>query len=99
MIQHLSREHARGLIREALRTLKSGGQALFEFFGDPSFYDSGQDVLSPDDAGGGMFNNAYVEGELLDLIRECGGEVRWLERTPITKAWSNFWVCFGRSTA
>ena len=96
VIQHLSREHARDLIKEALRTLKHDGQALFEFFGDPEYYRAGEDVFSGEDGAGGMFNNAYMRPELPGLIEVCGGKLNWINTSSVTAAWGNHWVCFGK---
>ena len=97
VIQHLSREHAKALIRESLRVLKVGGQALFEFFGDKEYYSPDRrDMFSGYAEEGGMFNNAYVKDEIPGLVDDCGGRFLWIERTQITKAWDNHWVCFGK---
>jgi ubiquinone/menaquinone biosynthesis C-methylase UbiE len=96
VIQHLSREHAKEIIKETLRVLKADGKALFEFFGDPQYYNNGEDVFSGEDGAGGMFNNAFIESEISDFIKSCGGEVIWLKNSPVTNDWGNHWVCFGR---
>lgn len=96
VIQHLSREHARGLIREALRCLSWHGKVLFEFFGDPQYHDGGRDVFSGEDGAGGMYNNAYTAGEIPALIESCGGKMLWLETKSVTQEWGNHWVCFGK---
>ena len=97
VLQHLSREHAKALIWESLRTLKADGKILFEFFGDPAFYRGGEDVFSGEDGAGGMFNNAFTESEIPGFIESCGGRLLWLEKSPVTKDWGNYWACFGRA--
>jgi ubiquinone/menaquinone biosynthesis C-methylase UbiE len=97
VIQHLSREHAKELIKEALRVTSWHGKVLFEFFGDPSYYADGGDVFSGDENDGGMFNNAYLKEEIPTLIESCGGRLEWLETTPIAHEWGNYWVCFGKN--
>lgn len=96
VVQHLSREHAKELIRETLRVLKPEGQALFEFFGDPAYYDGGRDVLNEGEHGP-MFNNAYRETEIPLIIGACGGKLRWQIHAPVAKEWGNHWVCFGKA--
>ncbi len=98
VVQHLSRDHARELIKEVLRVMSYHGKALFEFFGDPAYYDGGRDVFSGDPENGGMFNNAFVRQELDDLIRSCGGKVEWIETKSVTQEWGNHWVCFSRQS-
>lgn len=95
VIQHLSRSHAKDLIREAIRSIKDDGKVLFEFFGDPVYYKDGTDVFSGDPKEDGMYNNAYLESEIPALIDSCGGKVLWMKTTPITHQWGNNWVCFG----
>jgi len=90
VIQHLSREHANKLIKESTRTLKPNGSILFEFFGDPEYYNNGIDVYSGDPDNGGMYNNAFVKKELEFF---CGHKIKFIQEQPITAKWSNFWVC------
>lgn len=97
VVQHLSREHAKRLIREALRVVRTGGRVLFEFFGDPAFRDSGADVFSGKDGEGGMFNNAYISDEIPHIIAECGGVSSFMDYQQITKKWGNYWSCFRRT--
>ena len=96
VIQHLSRDHAKSLIKEALRTLSYHGSILFEFFGDPQYWDHGKDVFSGLDGQGGMFNNAYTADEIPAIIESCGGSVKWMHTKNITHQWGNHWVCFGK---
>jgi len=99
VVQHLSKAHARELLREALRVARPGdGRVLFEFFGDPSFHnpDPTEDVLSGDDAGGQMYNNAYALPEIRRLAEDCGGELLWTEPWQITKDWANHWAFLRR---
>jgi ubiquinone/menaquinone biosynthesis C-methylase UbiE len=95
VIQHLSREHAKDLIKESLRVLRPDGKVLFEFFGDPAYHKGGQDVLS-DGKHGKMFNNAYREIELHPLVKSCGGKFLWQKHAPVTTEWGNHWICFGK---
>lgn len=96
VIQHLSRDHAAGLITETLRTLAHDGLTLFEFFGDPQYHNGGGDVFSGVDGQGGMYNNAYTVQEIQRMLNSCGADLKWLETKSITKEWGNHWVCFGR---
>jgi len=97
VIQHLSHFHAKELCSEALTALTKDGLVLFEFFGDPEYYDNGNDVFSGIDGQGGMFNNAYIPSEIISIIESIGGKLHWLETKLITKEWGNHWVCFGRA--
>lgn len=96
VIQHMSRDHAKTLIKSALSVIKPGGKILFEFFGDVAYYQNGKDVFSGIDGEGGMFNNAYVPEELGDIISDCGGKIEWISTDPITNVWNNYWVCFSK---
>lgn len=95
MLQHLSREHAREMLAESLRVLSSCGLMLHEFFGDPAFWNGGQDVFSGDPENGGMFNNSYRREEIIALAEEIG-VIEWLEPWPITAEWGNWWLCLGK---
>ena len=99
VIQHLSRKHALGLIRETLRVLSHDGLALFEFFGDPEYHDPAGDVFSGVDGQGGMFNNAWTPDEIRGLINNPlqFAHLYWLETKSVTQGWGNHWTCFGRS--
>lgn len=96
VVQHLSRSHAKKLIKECLRTLAPGGKVLFEFFGDLDYRKDGKkDDFSGIDGQGGMFNNGYSKEEIPKIISRCGGQVLWIEPQQITETWANQWVCFG----
>jgi len=99
VIQHLSRQHALDLIKESIRVLGYQGKILFEFFGDPTYYNNGQDVFSGEDGAGGMFNNAYVSSEIPGIIESCGGRLLWCEVSSVTHEWGNHWACFERVSA
>lgn len=96
VVQHVSREHALALMGEALRVLCHDGHVLFEFFGDPAYWDGGKDVFSGIPGEGGMYNNAYTPDEIRALVDAAGGSLEWLETRKVTKDWGNHWVCFGR---
>jgi len=96
VMQHLSREHVRELIRESLRVVKEGGYCLHEFFGDPKFYQGGEDVIIPDTSGGCMYNNAFLASELPEMVYRCGGEFLWMKTRQVQQSWGNYWVCFTR---
>lgn len=96
VIQHLSRDHAKELIKNSLQSLNNNGVILFEFFGDFQYFNNGHDVFSGIDGQGGMFNNAYIKTELALIIKDCSGEVEWIQEALITKTWNNYWVCFKR---
>ena len=89
VIQHLSRHHAKQIIKEAIRVLKPDGKVLFEFFGEPEYFSDGDDMFSGVDGKGGMFNNAYRREEITPLINSCGGNVLWIEDQKITENWYN----------
>jgi hypothetical protein len=83
---------------DALRTLKPGGIALFEFFGDPVFYNQGADVFSESEEHGHMYNNAYTAEELPEFILSCGGVMLNHYPWPITPGWGNHWVTFTKGS-
>lgn len=92
VIQHMSRDNAKKLIKNALEILKDDGTILFEFFGHPEFmiYDVGR-----------MYNNAYTKEEIIIFINECGGKIDFIEEWPIKEkngrgemlSFNNHWVC------
>lgn len=95
VLQHMSRAAAKEMIRESVRVLADGGHALMEFFGDPEYYHPTNDCFSGDPNDGGMFNNAYMPGDIHTLIADIG-EAVWIESRPITKVFSNYWLCLRR---
>ena len=97
VIQHLSREHAKELIKSCLSALQPNGKILFEFFGDPEYWNNYLDVYSGIPEHGGMYNNAYMSSELETFIAACGGKVVWIKPWKITNEWGNNWVLFGRA--
>lgn len=99
VVQHLSREHALGLMVEALRVVAPPphGHVLFEFFGDPKYQsDAWQDVLCKNEEKGPMFNNAFNRVEVVGMVEAAGGNLEWLETKSVTKEWGNHWACFER---
>lgn len=97
VIQHLSRKHAAALIKEALKKLTHNGQILFEFFGDPGYYNDGEDVFSESETNGKMYNNAYTAEELPSIVEAAGGLLKGITTKPITREWGNHWVFIGKA--
>lgn len=96
MTQHVSRVHACEVLNESLRVLRPSGLVLHEYFGDLTFWDDGEDMYSGDSEGGEMYNNAYRREELKTLAEDVG-KFKWLEPWQITKEWSNWWLCVGKT--
>ncbi|MCP3684504.1 MAG: class I SAM-dependent methyltransferase [bacterium] len=92
VIQHMSKENAKALIKDTMRVLKPGGKFLYEFFGGNYCAGEGRETYS----GGleGMYNNGYTQDEIRKLLTELGVFIEYIkENQVIADGTTNLWVC------
>ncbi len=92
VIQHMSKEATKELIKETIRILKKGGKFLFEFLGGTYCAGVGKENYS----GGlqGMFNNGYTEMEINNLVKDIKLKKVFMEQYKIMKdGTTNIWLC------
>jgi len=101
VIQHMSKENAKKLIRNCITKLSSSGRIFFEFYGHPDFLGKEKDAISENPTAGGMYNNAYTKEEIYNLIKDLNCGIDWIEEWAVsdinskgeTIKFNNYWVC------
>lgn len=95
VLQHMSRQAARGLLQEAHRVLKRGGRMLMEFYGDPLYQHDVEDKYSGVPGEGGMYNNGFSRMNVDALVLGLG-TLEWCEEQPVSvdgRNFYNYWAC------
>lgn len=98
-LQHIEPEYAKRYVADFMRVLKPGGIALFQLleatFWRKVFPQGVVDLYRHFKHGGkayfGMFG--IPEKQVRELLREHGGEIVELRRSPFTWRWVNCWFC------